>query len=167
VAAPPPPLQGRQSVSWPDLFRIITAISKLLADTDDTIERRWRKVLFVVATLRKATFDGGGDPKKAVTGGRLSELLHVLSHAAEDEVPVSPDELPPPSWVGRMVFRPLVALYARTDSGTDRGSAQASAAGRLLSAIQFARGQRRHSAGARRHATGHIRRRRSAAAGTE
>ena len=40
-----------------------------------------------------------------------------------------------------MVFRPLVALYARKDSGTDRGPAQASAFGRLFSAIQFARGR--------------------------
>lgn len=141
AAALPPPLQGSQAVPWGDVFRIITAVSKLLADADDTVERRWRKVLFLVSTLRKAKFDGGGDPKKAVTGGRLSELLHVLSVAAEDEVPASPNEVPPPGWVGRMVFRPLVALYARKDSGTDRGSAQATAAGRLLSAIRFARGK--------------------------
>ena len=141
IAAPPPPLQGSQSVSWGDLFRIVTAVSKILAEAEDTIERRWRKVLFLVATLRKATFDGGGDPKKAVTAGRLNELLHLLSEAAEDEVPVSPDQVPRPGWVGRMVFRPLAALYARKDSGSERGSAQGSAAGRLFSAIQFARGR--------------------------
>ena len=141
IAAPPPPLQRNQSVTWSDLFRISTALSKMMAEAEETIERRWRKVLFVVETLRKAKFDGGGDAKKAVTGGRLSELLHVLAEAAEDEVPDFPDELPQPGWVGRTVFRPLVALYARKDTGADRGSAQGNAVSRLFSAIQFARGK--------------------------
>jgi lysine-N-methylase len=140
VAIPPPALQGSQVVPWADVFRITTAISKLLANDADTLERRWRKVLFLVNTLRMARFDGGGDAKKAVTGGRLSELLHVLSEATEHEVPHSPDEVPPPGWVGRTVFRSLVALFARKDSGTDRGPAQTNIIGRLLAAIQFARG---------------------------
>jgi lysine-N-methylase len=140
LSLPPPPLQKSQPVTWNDLGRIITAVSKLLADEDDEPERRWRKVLFLIATLRKAKFDGRGDEKKAVAGGRLSELLHILSEAAEEEVPVSPNEVPPPGWVGRMVFRPLVALYSRKDSGVDRGPAQGSALGRFFSAMQFARG---------------------------
>jgi lysine-N-methylase len=138
---PPPPLQKSQAVSWNDLSRIIAAVSMLLADAIDTPERRWRKVLFLVGTLRKSRYDGSGDPKKAVTGGRLSELIHILSEAAEDEVPVAPDDVAPPGWVGRMVFRPLVALYARKDSGVDRGPAQRSAFGRFFSAVQFARGK--------------------------
>lgn len=141
VAGPPPPLQKNQSVPWNDFGRIVTAVSKLLADPDDAVERRWRKVLFVVEMLRKTTFDGKGDAKKAVTGGRLSELLHVLSLAAEDEAPADPSEVPPPGWVGRTVFRPLAALYVRKDTGPDRGTAQSSAVGRLFSAVQFARGK--------------------------
>ncbi len=139
----PPPLQGSQQVTWGDLGRIISAISELFADEVDTIERRWRKVLFVVSTLRQAKFDGDGDPQKAIVGGRLTELLHILTDAAEDEVPESPDDLPKPGWVGRMVFRPVAALYARKDTGPDRGSAQSSAFARLFSAIQFARGRGR------------------------
>jgi lysine-N-methylase len=140
LTVPPPPLQRSQPVTWNDLGRIITAVSRLLADEEDSPERRWRKVLFLVSMLRKAKFDGRGDEKKAITGGRLSELLHVLSEATEDEVPVAPAEVPAPGWVGRMVFRPLVALYARKDSGADRGPAQSSAFGRFFSAVQFARG---------------------------
>jgi lysine-N-methylase len=143
ITIPPPPLQRRQSVTWGDVFRIAAAVSKMLAEEEETIERRWRKVLYVVETLRKAKFDGKGDPTKAVTGGRLSELLHVLSEAAEDDVPDFPDEVPAPGWVGRMVFRPLAALYARKDTGPDRGSAQGNPASRLLAAIQFARGKGR------------------------
>ena len=33
---PPPPLQKAQPVTWNDLARIITAVSKLLADVDDS-----------------------------------------------------------------------------------------------------------------------------------
>ena len=140
VAGPPPLLQRGQSVTWGDFARITTALSKMMAEEEETIERRWRKVLYVVETLRAARFDGGGDPKKAVTGGRLSELLYVLGEAAEEEVPDFPDELPRPGWVGRTVFRPLVALYSRKDTGPDRGPAQRSAVSRLISAMQFARG---------------------------
>ena len=141
LSTPPVPLQKSQAVSWNDLARIITALSKLLAKADDTPERRWRRVLFVVSMLRKAKFDGRGQAEKAITGGRLSELLHILSEASCDEVPVSPNDVPVPGWVGRMVFRPLVALYARKDSGVERGQAQGTMFGRLFSAMQFARGQ--------------------------
>jgi lysine-N-methylase len=143
ITRQPPLLQGSQAVSWSDLFRIASAISKVLADEDDAIERRWRKVLFLVATLRKARFDGKGDPEKAVTGGRLSELMHVLGKAAEDEVPTKANDVLPPGWVGRMVFRPIVALYARKDTGPDRGTAQIGVAGRFFSVMQFVRGKGR------------------------
>src|SRR4051812_24628032 len=81
--APPPPLYGSQVVPWGDVGRIAAAVSNMLADPADPFERRWRKVLFVVSMLRKATFDGGGDKGKAVTGDRLSEMLRVLGQAAD------------------------------------------------------------------------------------
>ena len=141
VSATPPPLQRSQVLSWSDLFRIFAAISKVLSNAEDAMELRWRKVLFLVSTLRQAKFDGGGDPKKAVTGGRLNELLYLLTQASEDEIPHTADEVPKPGWVGRMVFRPILALYARKDTGPDKGTAQAGPSGRLFSAIQFARGK--------------------------
>jgi lysine-N-methylase len=141
LTGPPPPLQGSQTVGWGDFNRIVVALSKVFTDTDDTMERRWRRVLFIVSTLRQAAVgEGGKDPSKAITAGRLSELLHILGQASDDEVPLDPVEVPAPGWVGRMVFRPVAALYARKDTGSDRGAAQASALGRLLSAVQFARG---------------------------
>jgi len=143
ITIPPPPLQGSQQITWGDLGRIIATISEMFAEDIETIERRWRKVLFVVSTLRQAKLDGGGDPQKAIVGSRLSELLEILKDAAEDEVPESPEDVPEPSWVGRMVFRPVAALYARKDTGPDRGSAQSSAFARLFSAMQFARGKGR------------------------
>src|SRR5262249_1670102 len=119
---PPPPLQKGQVVKWDDLFRIVTTVSRTLGNTTDPLERRWRKVLGLVAMMRSAKFDGGGDPKKAVTGGRLSEMLHVLGQAMEDDSPKTAEEVPRPGWVGRMVFRPVLAVYARKDHGAERGT---------------------------------------------
>jgi lysine-N-methylase len=139
--ASPPPLQGSQTVPWGDIGRIAAAVSKLLADTADPFERRWRKVLFIVSVLKKARFDGGGDPKKAVTGGRLSEMLHVLGQAADDEEPKTAAEVRPPGWAGRTVFRQLVAVFSRKDHGAEKGTAQRGPVSRFWSAVRFAAGR--------------------------
>lgn len=139
--APPPPLQGEQRVPWGDLGRIAAAVSRLLAEEPDPFERRWRKVLAVVGTLKKATFDGGGDPAKAVTGGRLSELLHLLGEAANDEEPKSATDVKRPGWAGRTVFRQLCAVFSRKDHGAEKGTAQRGMASRFWSAVRFAAGR--------------------------
>jgi len=140
VNAPPTPLKPRQLIPWGDLLRIVAAISRILDDTEDSLERRWRRVLALVALGRGLKLDGGGDPKKMVTGGRLSELFHVLSEAVEEDAPESPDEVPRPGWVGRVVFRQVAAVYSRKDHGAEKGSAQRGPVGRILAALAFARG---------------------------
>ena len=135
-----PPLHGRQIVPWSDVARIAAAVSKLLADAADPFERRWRKVLFIVSMLRKAKFDGGGDAKKAITGGRLSEMMHVMGQAADDEEPRAATEVKPPGWVGRTVFRQLAAVYARKDHGAEKGTALRGPLSRFASAVKFAAG---------------------------
>ena len=143
VNAPPTPLSSGQRVPWADVLRIATAVSRVLADETQTLERRWRRLLFLIGLCRDLKLDGGGDPNKAVTGGRLSEMLHVLSAAADEETPASPDELPPPGWSGRVVFRQVVAVYSRKDHGAEKGTAQRGPAGRILAAMAFARGSGR------------------------
>jgi len=143
LTAPPPPLYGSQVVPWGDVGRIAAAVSKLLAEKSDSFERRWRKVLFLISMLRKATFDGGGDPKKAITGARLSEMLQVLGDAADDEESKAAAEVKRPGWVGRTVFRQLVAVFARKDHGTEKGTAQRGPIRRFVSAVKFAAGRGR------------------------
>ncbi len=140
VDGPPPPLQKGQVVPWGDVVRVANAASLTLADTADTLERRWRRVLALVAVGRASSFDGGGDPAKAVTGPRLVEFLYLLRTALADDTPATSD-VPPPTWVGRSVFRPVLALYCRKDHGPDRGPAQTSAAGRVAAATRFALGK--------------------------
>ncbi len=141
--APAPPLHGSQVVPWADVGRIAAAVSRMIANDADPFERRWRKVLFVVSMLRKATFDGGGDKKKAVTGERLSEMLRVLAEAADDDEPKTAADVARPGWAGRTVFRQLVAVYARKDHGTEKGPALGGPVSRLWSAVRFASGRGR------------------------
>src|SRR5262249_19044622 len=127
-------------VPWDDLGRIATTVSKLLADGPDPFERRWRKVLFVVNTLKKATFDGDGDPKKAITGARFGELLELLAQEADAEEPKTATEVKRPGWAGRMVFRQLAAVFSRKDHGAEKGAALRGPVTRFWSAVRFASG---------------------------
>src|SRR6185312_15037440 len=143
VNAPPTALQKGQLVAWSDLLRIAAAVSKVLSDSDEPLERRWRMVLGLVHLCRGLKFDGGRDASKMITGGRLSEMLHVLSEAVAEETPAPADEVPRPGWVGRIMFRQLSAVYTRKDHGAERGSAQRTPLGRIAAAIRFARGRGR------------------------
>jgi lysine-N-methylase len=78
-----------------------------------------------------------------VTGGRLSEMLHVLGEAVAEDTPETADEVPRPGWVGRIMFRQMAAVYTRKDHGTERGSAQRTPLSRIAAAIRFARGRGR------------------------
>ncbi len=140
VHSPPVPLRRGQVVPWADVLRIVAVISKILAEETKPLEYRWRKVLALSALCRDLKLDGGGDAKKMVTGGRLSEMLSVLGEAAGEEIPESPDDMPRPSWVGRIVFRQMAAVYARKDHGIEKGRAQRGPAGRILAAMRFAGG---------------------------
>ena len=143
VNAPPTPLQKGQLVPWSDLLRIAAAVSRILSDTEVALELRWRRVLGLVALCRDLKFDGGRDPSKMVTGGRLSEMLHVLGEAVAEETPESADEVPRPGWIGRIMFRQMAAVYTRKDHGAERGSAQRTPLGRIAAAMRFARGRGR------------------------
>lgn len=142
VNAPPTALRRGQLVPWADVLRIAAAVSKTLGDVEEPLERRWRRVLGLVELCRELKFDGGRNAEKRVTGGRLSEMLHVLSEAAAEETPEAA-EVPRPGWVGRIMFRQLAAVYSRKDHGAERGTAQRTPLGRIAAAMRFARGRGR------------------------
>jgi lysine-N-methylase len=131
---PPPALQGRQSVDWPDLLAFVTALLALLKDRHDRMERRWRKCLALASLCRQAKFD-------QVKGARLAEFLALVSGGLETEVAAVPESPPPPTWVGRVLFRQALAAHARKDVGPERGPATRSRLSLLRSAWRFARGR--------------------------
>jgi lysine-N-methylase len=56
------------------------------------------------------------------------------------EVPARPEDLPPPSWIGRILFRQVLSLYARKDTGQHPGLAKRGRLALLGAAWRFARG---------------------------
>jgi lysine-N-methylase len=131
---PPPPLQGRQRVDWPDLLRFVEALQKLLRNRADRVERRLRKCLALANLCRQAKFD-------AVKGQRVGELLDLLMAGVEGEVLADPATVASPGWTGRLLFRQALALYARKDRGPNRGPATFGRLSLLGAAWRYARGR--------------------------
>lgn len=130
---PPPRLQGRQRVDWPDLLRFVEALVALMKDRRYPVERRWRHCLALARLCRMARFD-------KVKGERLDEFLEMLRQALPAEVPGDVQRVPAPTWQGRLLFRQAAALYTRQDHGTLRGPAERSLSNLLGAALAFLRG---------------------------
>jgi lysine-N-methylase len=129
-----PRLQARQPVEWGDINRFNLALLDILRNRDDRMERRLRKCLTLADLCRHARFD-------EISGKRLSEFLNIVSIGLDSEVPVDPVTLPPPNWVGRILFRQAIALFSRKDHGPDSGIARKGRHALLAAAWRFARGR--------------------------
>jgi lysine-N-methylase len=130
----PPRLDDGTRLDWPDTLRLVDGMVKLLREGRDPFERRVRRCLHVVEQMRQAKL-------QAVRGARLGELFDLLGHAAEQEVPASPMLLPPPNWIGRVLFRQAAALYTRMDHGPNRRLVPGGRLALLDAAWRFARGK--------------------------
>jgi lysine-N-methylase len=130
----PPPLEGRQRLDWPDVLRVVDALLAMLRNRREPLERRLRKCLALVRDLRQARLD-------QLQPGRLGELLGLLQSGADAETPANLMTLPPPGWVGRILFRQAVALFTRKDHGPNRGLAAKGRLALLRAAWRFARGR--------------------------
>jgi lysine-N-methylase len=130
----PPPLQPGQRVDWPDVLRCVDALLALLLNRRDPVERRLRKCLALAAEMRRARLEGVG-------GERLGELLGLLRAAVDADTPANLMTLPPPGWVGRILFRQAVALFTRKDHGPSQGLAGRGRTALLAAALRFARGR--------------------------
>lgn len=134
--APPTELVPGQSVPWPDLVRFVQAISNILGETAGSIEHRLRRVIALAGLCRKSRFE-------AVQGSRLKEFLEIVSAALDEDVVEKPEDIPPPGWVGRMIFRQTAAVYCRKDWGPSAGEAVRSRWTRIKAAWRFAVGRGR------------------------
>ena len=136
TASPPPPLQAGDAAAppWPDLIRFAQSLAGQVADDTVPLEYRLRNVLAVAALCRKSRFE-------AISGARLSEFLAVITAAVAEDVPLDPPGVAPPSWLGRTVFRQVLAIYSRKDAGTHAGVSSRSRGTRLRAAWRFAVGR--------------------------
>jgi lysine-N-methylase len=133
-SAPPPPLDGGQPGTWPDILRLVQVFVDMVQDRGSRLETRLRKVLALARLCRHARLDN-------LKGGKLSEFLHVVRKASAEEVPHEPDAMAPPGWIGRVLFRAMLGIYARRDLGLLQGSATRTRLGRLRAGWRFVRGQ--------------------------
>lgn len=130
----PPPLQFGQTLTWSDLLRVTDMLVDILKQRQRRVEYRLRLCLALAKACRRARFD-------KVTGGRLGEFLRVLSGGLEAETPLQPSALPPPTWIGRVLFRQVLALYVRKDQGQDSGLLKRNRWNLFRAALSFARGR--------------------------
>lgn len=129
-----PQLRRGTTVPWPIALRLIEGIDELLADADTPIECRLRQVLAFAGMCKPATFT-------TLTGEMFDDFVEVMTGAATEEVPSPTEAISPPTWVGRMLFRPILALYARKDHGPEAGVAKRGRLTRIRAAWKFARGK--------------------------
>jgi len=130
---PPPRFDNGDRLTWPDTLRVVDVLLSILATRKDGLERRMRKCLYLAEQLRRARL-------KDISGSRLTDLLELLRSDAEVSVPMAPPQLPPPNWVGRILFRQACALFTRKDHGPNRGLAARGRLALMRAAWQFARG---------------------------
>jgi lysine-N-methylase len=130
----PPALDSGERLDWPDTLRLVDALVKLLGNRRDPIERRMRRCLRLARQMRQAKLE-------QVRGGRLSELLDLLAGASDAETPATPTQVPPPTWIGRILFRQAAALFTRKDHGPNRGLASRGRLALFGAALRYARGK--------------------------
>jgi lysine-N-methylase len=110
----PPPLAGRERVGWEDLHRFTNALTGILRDDTDPLPRRMLRCLALSRFCRNARFE-------KLTGGRLGEFLELARAAGKADVPRDLGKIPPPTFLGRLLFRTSLALFLRKDQGARRG----------------------------------------------
>jgi lysine-N-methylase len=134
-SSPPPLLQAGQQLSWPDVCRVVQVLVEIVQDRSDRLERRLRKCLALARVGRQTQFD-------RLQGDRLSKYLQAVRAAMETEVPREAVDVPPPDrLLGRVLFRVLLAVFARRDRDVYRAPGIRRQLGRLLAGCRFARGR--------------------------
>ena len=139
----PPSISASEQLDWADTLRFVDALDTTLAESNVSLVRRITKALTWINLVGQATFAN-------VRGDRLSEFLNLIRQAADDEsdVETSSDsgtkntvvEVEPPSRIGLVQFRLLVAQYARKDTFAERDSGFGNRLRLLRAATRFARG---------------------------
>jgi lysine-N-methylase len=131
-----PMLQRAQTVSWSDLVLFINTFRDYVVDERRPLEWRMRKILAVIDLCRQSRFD-------KITGDRLKEFLAVIGDGVNPDVPAHAAAVAEPGWIGRILFRQAMAIYARKDSGPNRGISKHGRLALLWAAWKFALGSGR------------------------
>jgi lysine-N-methylase len=134
-SAPPPLLQAGQQLSWPDVCRVVQVLVEIVQDRSDRLERRLRKCLALARICDRTKWDG-------IRGNQVSKFLQAVRTAVETDVPRESVGLPPPNpLLGGVLFRVLLAIFARRDRDVYRPPGIQRRLGRVLAGWRFVRGR--------------------------
>ncbi len=133
-SAPTPLLDTGRELSWPDVCRLVQVLVEIVQDRGDRLERRLRKCLALARICGETRVEG-------LSGEQLTECLQLLRVGVDMEVPREAADLPPPSRLGRVLFRTLLAIFARRDRGMHRASGIWRRLGRVRAGWRFVRGR--------------------------
>jgi lysine-N-methylase len=131
---PPPRLERRPNVEWPDVLRLIDVLLDFLRDRRVPFERRMRKCVALAEAMRPLRLD-------RLDSRQLRDLVDVLAATVDQETTANPMLVPAPSWVGRILFRQAAALYTRMDHGPKRGMPGRGRVALFRAACRFTRGR--------------------------
>ena len=132
-SVPLPMLQKAQTVSWSDIGLFQRTFHGIILQEGQPLEWRLRKCLALIELCRGARFD-------KLAGDRLREFLSVVTEGLNPDVPAHPISIPPPGWIGRILFRQTMAIYSRKDAGKNKGISRHGRLALLWAAFCFARG---------------------------
>jgi lysine-N-methylase len=136
-SAPPPSMQAGEQLEWPDVCRVAQVLVEIVQDRSDRLERRLRKCLALARICSRTRLD-------ALQGNQLTKYLQAVRTALETEVPREAAALPPPDWLlGRLLFRVLLAIFARRDRDVYRAKSIRRGLSRVKAGWRFARGRGR------------------------
>jgi lysine-N-methylase len=134
-SAPPPVMQAGEQLSWPDVCRVVQVLVEIVQDRGDRLERRLRKCLAVARIC-------GERPLIGLRGHQVTKFLQAVRTAVEADVPREPADLAPPDrLLGGVLFRALLAIFARRDSDVYRASRIRRRLGRVLAGWRFVVGR--------------------------
>lgn len=132
-SAPPPVVEGAPGLEWPDVARIVDVLAAVVEDRSERLERRVRRWLAIARVCRQTGLD-------EVRGKALTDFLQSLRGAVD--VPASPADVPRPDrLLGRLLFRTLLAIYARRDRRDQETFGLWSRLGRVRAGWRFVRGR--------------------------
>ncbi|WP_166826960.1 YkgJ family cysteine cluster protein [Thalassoroseus pseudoceratinae] len=128
-----PEISPGQTVDWADLLQLTETLDRIFADPAVPFDVQLHRALFWANLIGEMTFE-------SVRGVRLAELLGIIAEEAAIQISSSP-EPEQPSRSGRMLFRMLVAQYARRDTASDLDAGWKGRFRLLRAAVKYARGR--------------------------
>jgi lysine-N-methylase len=106
---PAPAILHEAGLDWPDFLRVVSWLDKTMSAENQPVALKLQRALHWLGAVEQAGFD-------QISGREADEILGTLLQNASVEITAAAVAPPPPTRMGRLLFRTLVFTYARRDS---------------------------------------------------